>query len=277
SIPSAIIFIFGITGNLAIIITMIRYHKTKSKERFFCLIGNLAGYDIFILLFSMTLKMTNYFITWPFGSFLCHIYNGFQSYFMAGSAITMTFMALEHYRVVIKEVNAYSKSSGKIIITVVIALTASICACPSIIYSKYVSHSESSVKCFIQFFQDLNQDKIVWQTYRNCRYVIFYLFPLIVVVTTYFQMLLTLNRYSRTSLAEYHLTKVKEQKNIMKMILYTNVTFVICWTPYFMYGFIVYFNHTVDDGIQLHRLIRVACELIAYINSAIHPFIYAKY
>lgn len=276
-IPSAIMLTFGVTANIAIIVAIIKNNKSKCKDRLYCFIGNLAVYDVFLLLVCMSFKVVTHFTQWPFGSFLCHIYNGFQTFFFTGCAITMTLMALDHHHVLTKAASPHTKTSSKIAMLLSITLMASICCCPIIIYSQYRILPRQFASCFIQFYQDESNNKIMWQTYRNGSYAIFFLIPNIIIVVTYFQMSRILKRQFSMDLPPFYTAILAEQRQVIKMILYTNITFVLCWTPYHLYRIIVYFNDRLGNSIPLPRYILLICQLIAYSNSAIHPFIYAKY
>jgi len=60
----------------------------------------------------------------------------------------------------------------------------------------------------------------------------------------------------------------------LKMSLSIVITFVVCWTPYFVvYNLLIFSNYSL----QIPDSLMVVCDMLPLTNSVINPFIYSCY
>jgi len=75
------IFIFGLLGNLAIVLLTLRCSHLRSVQNIFIL--NLALSDVIVCLLSLPFTLvTNIFKEWLFGSAICHLLPMVQVFFL---------------------------------------------------------------------------------------------------------------------------------------------------------------------------------------------------
>ena len=73
-------------------------------------------------------------------------------------------------------------------------------------------------------------------------------------------------------------SKQYNERKFMSLCFRTFIVFAVCWTPYSVYGYLVFFGVVGDDLTKAGREYWVAVQytvhIIAFMNSTINPIIY---
>ncbi|CAK5031496.1 unnamed protein product [Meloidogyne enterolobii] len=90
------IFIFGLLGNLAIVLLTLRCSHLRSVQNIFIL--NLALSDVIVCLLSLPFTLvTNIFKEWLFGSAICHLLPMVQAVSVLVSTFSLSAIAIDRY------------------------------------------------------------------------------------------------------------------------------------------------------------------------------------
>lgn len=285
-VPTAIMLAFGLVGNLAVLITVVKHRSNTTKMTIYYLIGNLAFYDILFLILVWPIELIKKSVPWPFGMILCYILNIFPLLCNAGSALTLILIAIDRYQVLAKTTNPNKTNLTKILTLVGILIVAIGIACPDIIFTGYakVYHvflgSSSATHhpiqtCFI-YLPGLPHSKIdPWHIYFLTLYLVLYILPLCIGLYLYCYAMFHLRQHSASSPSVY----LKEQQTLLKLLLVLLLSYVALWTPEYIFYFLWHFQ-SIRFNVSLYRkhlYIHLLCQLIATCKSVINPFISAHF
>lgn len=98
AIYSCIIF-FGVIGNCLIIAAVARWKKLQNPCNIF--ISNISAVDILYLLVAGYLRITEFYIPWPFGKTACPVISPLQDVFVCVSVMSHTIISWERHRAVV--------------------------------------------------------------------------------------------------------------------------------------------------------------------------------
>lgn len=274
---ACLVFIVGFFGNLTILVTIIRNRRKGMNSLMYYLIGNLAVYDIFVMLISLPMTIVqDLSFYWVFGSFLCHVTLCLPFLFAAGSITTMVAISIDRYLVVLRAANPEPKQAKKGLATVFIFCLAFCFALPSVIYTVYLAIPDSP-QCLVQFSTDVLQNNESLRIYTCAIFIILFIIPLIVVVCLYSLILHKMRQRTGESNSRFNRAYAKANRRTIKMMLLVSVTFILCWVPLFICFFLIAFDAITDQGRLTFFFIYAVCHLISYCNSALNPLIYAGF
>lgn len=89
------IWVLGILGNIAVILTICRTKRLRSSSNY--LIVNLAVADLASLCIAMPMILIVQITDWPFGLIVCRFINPLKDLFLHVSMITITVIAIDRY------------------------------------------------------------------------------------------------------------------------------------------------------------------------------------
>ena len=286
-IPSLIILILGSIGNIIVIAIIIKKRKKATADLFYYLIGNLAVYDLLLLLFSLASRVIIRF-TPSFGRFFLSVYNGFPILLNTGFSITMVMTAVDRFWVIICGANSVPIESRKYLMIVFIFLVALGYSSPVIAFSSFTSNH-------IQYIQQCNtaievMSTCLWGLMNNppafivalmpvyiiVRYLMIHVIPLIVVVILYSRIWNNLRSQIHLAESISHINMIKAQKNvIIKMFILTFIFLIACSPEYIVY-LIISFDTNLSHNLcyERYRQTLLICQLISNSKSCINTLIY---
>ena len=276
AIPSTIIFILGLMANISTVVGVVKDRKTITKDLMFYLVANLALYDITVLLIALPVtvirKLT---FTWPFGSFLCNVINGFPIFAGVGEVLTTLAIAIDRYHVVLQAANPCPKELKKGLLLIAIFIASVVFSSPALILSRYDPLPLTGPLCDIQFSTDRATQILGWQIYVAITAVLVLVIPVIIEVTIYISILLFLRKRLQSPTVRFTTHFVKAESNIIKLMLLMSAVYIITHLPLFICYFIYRFQGIGPENIMLFQLIFLIAHLSYYSKAVFNPIIYA--
>lgn len=290
AIPSIIFLICGWTGNIYVLITILRHRKYKTLELFHHLLAHLVIYDILTLLLYWPYQLNHIFNYWYFGNILCHICNGFTIFFNIASSLTIIAMAADHYNVVLNSSVSISKCGRKLTVPIIVVVISILLSLPSMIFAvvdfKLLPYAQSGdtiitirQTCILSLppygsSNQKNESRLPDRIYYTAYYAILYLLPLVIVLILFFK----LKHHFQSTIVVVDEQRVEIHKDVNKMILVLVLTLVATWTPLYVYYFILAYSKKlkVEQQHQSH-LYQLIAMVIGISKCAINPVIYAYY
>ncbi|RDD37913.1 Substance-K receptor [Trichoplax sp. H2] len=290
-VSAAIIFFTGLIGNITVLLIIIKKRKYGTSDLVYRLIGNLALYDILLLLFSWPIELTASLTPMLSGQPLCYFCSSFPILLNTGTAVTMVMIALDRYWVLLKNVNPNSKERRKCLILVFILLVALGYSSPVITYTVFAHRTIQLMKirnrtcktssiCFLHF--DSNNQPFfsieLAQIYFVTRYVMIYVLPLIVVVTIYSKIMRNLQSRIIIKKSITYTTFAKAQKKLIRKLLILVIVFFVMSSPGRIYYLIVHFNPRLyhDSCYLKYQSQFLICQLIGISRCSLNPLLYAS-
>ncbi|EDV25702.1 uncharacterized protein TRIADDRAFT_56077 [Trichoplax adhaerens] len=276
-IPSVIIFIGGLIGNISTVFTIIRYRRTTTKDLMFYLVANLAMYDILVMLFALPITVIRKLaFTWPFGAFLCYTINGFPPFSGIGSVVTMISIVIDRYYVVLHAANPNPKEKQKGLILLALFIIALAIASPAFIFSKY-DDSQSTPYCDMVFSTD-PAIQIMWRRiYVTLVSVLILFLPVTFEVVLYVKILLVLRQRLKSPTARFNYAYVKAHKNTIKLMLLMTILYATTHTPLFTCYLVYRYGGVAPENVLVFQLVYIIAHLCFYCKSVINPIIYTGF
>ena len=278
SISYSIVFLIAIPGNIFIIYAIIVNRKTSMSSSTFRLILNSALADLAFAIISLPITyMEDVFDSWYFGEFVCLVFRPASNLLFALSIISMMWIAIDRCITILchsRPLQGYCRmtNNGLAICYIVITWLISIAvAIPQYTITEFL-HQKKLKKSFCYMTFD-NVDK--FRAYFIVLPVIFFLIPIIVMVSCYGAIsyyLLRRNRQSSlnqqannrnkttTAISANHSSNTSKKSkihqrdiNVIRMLIATVIIFLIFWLPYNI--FMVYFSTLpeVSDQVKFNN------------------------
>ncbi|OCT74299.1 hypothetical protein XELAEV_18033260mg [Xenopus laevis] len=250
-----ILFFFSITGNMLILIILVKWEKFNTVTNIFIL--NLVISDV---LFSVTLPFTAVYISssWIFGNLMCKMttafyFSGFQSF-----VIFLTLMTVDQYLMILHSWSSTSRSRIQYAINIsVIAWCLSIMfSLPDVILSstKEIDSGETMTK------------KKWWIEIGHYKHFsLFFIVPIVIIVACYIGIALKLTTCN-----------IRRKAKVLKLIFVIAFLFLLCWVPYNI-TMILMFQETIESFKNcysiLHYLFYIF-QMLLYFHCCTNPLLY---
>ena len=277
-----LIFIMTLTliGNIIIIIvlTCSKYRKLNSRVNIFII--NLAIGDLTVCCFTMTTEAL--FVVfegaWVLGPIACKVLLYIQTITLASTTFILVAMSCDRFLAICRPLNLPgSRARKSIIFAWIMAL---VFASPQLLIFKEVPdgiYSDGEIKLYCK-----SRGYTAWwqrKLYITMMASYILIIPTIVISFCYINVVrvvwrqgknvttgsgVTLRRTSNRSIPR---AKVKTVKMTLSIIL----SFIMCWTPYF----VVHLIHVWSDyKYDIPETVYVFAETMALLNSALNPILY---
>ncbi|KFQ26705.1 C-C chemokine receptor type 2, partial [Merops nubicus] len=260
----SLVVIFGLTGNLLVVLILVKYKRLKSMTDIYLL--NLAISD---LLFVFSLPFWAYYAAhdWIFGDALCKMLSGVYLLGFYSGIFFIILLTLDRYLAIVHAVfalKARTVTYGLLTSTVTwaVALFASV---PGIIFHR-TQKENSRYTCSVHYPSDTT---INWKNFLILKMNILGLIvPMIIMIFSYSQILKTLLR-----------CKNEKKQKAVRLIFMIMIFYFIFWTPFHISSFLHTFQNSLfhtncDIKGQLEKAIQVT-ETVSMIHCCINPVIYA--
>ncbi|NXD77015.1 CCR2 protein, partial [Halcyon senegalensis] len=260
----SLVVIFGLTGNLLVVLILVKYKRLKSMTDIYLL--NLAISD---LLFIFSLPFWAYYAAhdWIFGDALCRILSGIYLLGFYSGIFFIILLTLDRYLAIVHAVFALRARTVVygILASAVTWAVAILASVPGIVFHKTQKES-TRYTCSAHYPSDA---KINWKySFILKMNILGLIVPMIIMIFSYSQILKTLLG-----------SKNEKKQKAVRLIFVIMIFYFIFWTPFH----VTYFLHTFQNSLfltnceiegRLEKAIQVT-ETISMIHCCINPVIYA--
>ncbi|NWR66969.1 CCR5 protein, partial [Bucorvus abyssinicus] len=260
----SLVVIFGLTGNLLVVLILVKYKRLKSMTDIYLL--NLAISD---LLFIFSLPFWAYYAVhdWIFGEALCRMLSGIYLLGFYSGIFFIILLTLDRYLAIVHAVfalKARTVTYGILtsIVTWAVALFASV---PGIVFHR-AQKEHTRYTCSAHYPSDA---AINWKySYTLKMNILGLIVPMLIMIFSYSRILKTLLR-----------CKNEKKQKAVRLIFVIMIVYFIFWTPFHISSFLHTFQSslflpTCEIKAQLEKAIQVT-ETISMIHCCINPVIYA--
>ncbi|ELK01393.1 CX3C chemokine receptor 1 [Pteropus alecto] len=260
SIVYSLVFVFGMVGNLLVVLALTHSQKPKSITDIYLL--NLALSD---LLFVATLPFWIHYLIREhgFNNAVCKLTTAFFFIGFFGGIFFITIISIDRYRAIVLAANSMNNRTVQHGVTISLGIWAAaiLVSAPQFMFTK---HEEN--ECFGNYPEVL-QD--IWPVLRNMEAnILGFLLPLLIMSYCYLRIIQTL----------FSCKNHKKAKAI-KLIFLVVIVFFFFWTPYHIMVFLEtlsLYNFFPNCDMKRHlKLALGVTETIAFTHCCLNPFIYA--
>nr|ANO39116.1 GCR304 [Schmidtea mediterranea] len=281
-----LIMVVGFVGNLLVIVVIIANIQMRNTTNI--LIISLAVADLLFIIFCVPFTAVMYVTGgWPLGRVLCQIYQ-YMTYITAYCSVyTLVLMSIDRYLAVVHPIRSMTlRNSRNTIIAVGTVWSLFLVSnLPLLINSDIIEGPRDEITdCLVDYctykpFMKWNStkkryedDKVFGKIYYTLFFVMFYLWPVIIISVLYGFLIYRL-LCGRSSKISHSNDAMVTKKRVTKMVIVVIVIFTLCWAPIQTIFIIQLYGK--DPGGNLFRTIHVISNCLAYSNSMVNPFLYA--
>uniref|UniRef100_A0A8C5SPB9 G-protein coupled receptors family 1 profile domain-containing protein n=1 Tax=Laticauda laticaudata TaxID=8630 RepID=A0A8C5SPB9_LATLA len=260
----SLVFIFGLLGNMLVVLILIKYKKFKSMTDIYLL--NLAISDL-LFIFSIPFRIHYVIDEWVFGDPMCKIIGGIYFLSFYSGSFFIILLTIDRYLAIVYAVFALkARTVFYGIITSIITWSLAILACsPGIIFTT-AQGENGRITCSFHF---PHQSHFRWNMFFTLELnFIGLIFPMMVMTFCYACIINTLLRCRN------------EKKNkAVRLIFIIMIVYFLFWAPYNVVLLIQLFQTdlSLDNCSKLNGIgiaIQVT-ETLAIAHCCINPVIYA--
>ncbi|XP_078542008.1 C-C chemokine receptor type 4-like [Lissotriton helveticus] len=258
-----LVFILSLTGNALILIVMAKCEKMASVTNIFIL--NLILSD---MLFSLSLPFwaVYHFSHWIFGEIMCKIISWVFFLGFYSSVMFLTLMTIDRYLAIVHALSTARHhriryATGASLVIWFLSLAASI---PEFIFSGERQNSNNDILC-----EELSFMEHHYHTWKQVSFyqhsIMFYLVPLVIIIFCYSRIVITIRKSS-----------LHKKCRVVKLVFFIVLLFFLCWTPYYLITFILYWQNILSDS-ACDTSVDYAyyiCRSIAYFHCCVNPLLY---
>ncbi|XP_053121908.1 C-C chemokine receptor type 5-like [Hemicordylus capensis] len=259
-----LVFLFGLLGNMLVVLILFKYKKLKSMTDIYLL--NLAISDL-LFIFSLPFWAYQAAKEWIFGDSACKILSSIYLLGFYSGSFFIILLTIDRYLAIVHAVfalKARSPAYGILtsVITWAIAVLASV---PAMIFT--TSHPEANRSVCAPHYSYESQTK--WNQFTTLKMnLIGLIFPMIVMTFCYTRIIITLLR-----------CRNDKKNKAVKLIFIIMVVYFFFWAPYNIALLLQTFQDSFfDRSCQRIRDLSIAIqvtETIAMAHCCINPVIYA--
>lgn len=274
------ISIIGLFGNTLVLVV---FHKSKDlRSIVFYFVANMAISDLVLPVFAFPRavgEIINGPLTWmfdgPIGSLCCKVATFLQDTSTAVSIESLVVIALERFVSVVHPDKKSFLSSRKTRRTVLGCtwIVAMALHCPYLVVFQVLQANGKNF-CVSIWSNNPQWNMTIPVIYFVSIFTVLYALPFIIVAVLYSAIVYKLHRLNIPG-CNCSQRRRRQERNrtitIMAMIFVT--AFFLCWTPFFVYAFLLCFEWHLNLPCSQMNF-RFTVLLIAHLNSAINPFIY---
>ncbi|NP_001079211.1 gonadotropin releasing hormone receptor L homeolog [Xenopus laevis] len=280
---TCVLFIFSACFNIAALWTITYKYKKKSHIRI--LIINLVAADLFITLVVMPLDAVwNVTLQWYAGDLACRVLMFLKLAAMYSSAFVTVVISLDRQAAILNPLGiGDAKKKNKIMLCVAWFLSY-LLAIPQLFVFHTVSRSEPIhfVQCAtVGSFQAHWQETI----YNMFTFFCLFLLPLLIMVSCYTRILMEIShKMKATCVSSKEIDLRRSSNNIprarmrtLKMSLVIVLTFIVCWTPYYLLGIWYWFSPEMLTEEKVPPSLSHILFLFGLLNTCLDPIIYGLF
>ncbi|XP_070586261.1 C-C chemokine receptor type 5-like [Erythrolamprus reginae] len=260
----SLVFVFGLLGNMLVVLILIKYKKFKSMTDIYLL--NLAISDL-LFIFSIPFRVHYVIYEWVFGDAMCKIFSGIYFLSFYSGSFFIILLTIDRYLAIVYAVIALK--ARKVfygIITSIITWGLAILACTPGIIFHMAQEENNRITCSFHF---PHASHFAWNLFFTLELnLIGLVFPMMVMIFCYACIINTLLRCRN------------EKKNkAVRLIFIIMIVYFLFWAPYNVALLIQLFQ--TDLSLNNCRMLSgtgiaiQATETLAVAHCCINPVIYA--
>ncbi|XP_032991637.1 gonadotropin-releasing hormone II receptor-like [Lacerta agilis] len=276
------LFFFSACFNIAVLWTVAQKYQRRPHLRI--LLMNLAAADLLVTFVVMPLDAAwNVTVQWYAGDLACRFLMFLKLVAMYASAFVTVVISLDRRAAILHPLSvSEAKRKNKVMLCVAWALSL-VLALPQVFVFHTVSRSQPTY--FIQC-ATVGSFQAHWQEtlYNMFTFSCLFLLPLLIMVLCYARIFVEISRKMKKACAspksrEIHLRRSynnipRVRMRTLKMSAVIVLTFVVCWTPYYLLGLWYWFSPEMLTREQVPPSLSHILFLFGLFNACLDPLIY---
>ncbi|XP_052003124.1 gonadotropin-releasing hormone II receptor-like [Xyrauchen texanus] len=280
-VATMVLFLFAAVSNLALLVSVWRGRGRQLASHLRPLIMSLASADLMMTFIVMPLDMVwNVTVQWYAGDVLCKLLCFLKLFAMQTSAFILVVISLDRHHAILHPLDSLiAHHRNRKMLVIAWSLSALIASPQLFIFRTVKAESVDFIQCVTHgsFHERWHET-----AYNMFHFVTLYVIPLLVMSCCYSCILIEINRQLHKSKAgESTLRRSgtdmipKARMKTLKMTIIIVVSFVVCWTPYYLLGIWYWFQPEMLKVTPeyVHHLLFVFGNL----NTCCDPVIYGLY
>ncbi|XP_051577796.1 gonadotropin-releasing hormone II receptor-like [Myxocyprinus asiaticus] len=280
-VATMVLFIFAAISNLALLVSVWRGRGRQLASHLRPLIISLVSADLMMTFIVMPLDMVwNVTVQWYAGDVLCKLLCFLKLFAMQTSTFILVVISLDRHHAILRpldSLNAHNRNRKMLVIAW--SLSALIASPQLFIFRTVKAETVDFTQCVTHgSFRERWHET----AYNMFHFVTLYVIPLLVMSCCYSCILIEINRQlhkgkaGESSLRRSGTDMIpKARMKTLKMTIIIVVSFVVCWTPYYLLGIWYWFQPEMLKVTPeyVHHLLFVFGNL----NTCCDPVIYGLY
>ncbi|XP_067105559.1 gonadotropin-releasing hormone receptor-like [Osmerus mordax] len=276
-----IVCIISAFCNLAVLWTSNGKNKRKSHVR--VLILNLTVADLLVTFIVMPVDAVwNITVQWLAGDFACRLLMFLKLQAMYSCAFVTVVISLDRQSAILNPL-AINKARrrNKFMLTVAWLMSIALSVPQLLIFHNVtITFPEEFTQCTTRgsFFKHWHET-----AYNMFTFSCLFLLPLVIMITCYTRILIEISRMMKDNFSsnEVHLRRSKNnvpkaRMRTLKMSIVIVLSFIICWTPYYLLGLWYWFFPEDLEGKVSHSLTHILF-IFGLFNACLDPIIYGLF
>ncbi|KAI1292186.1 Neuropeptide FF receptor 2 [Halotydeus destructor] len=288
-IAYTVIFMMGIVGNSFVVAVVLRNPRMRTVTNYF--IVNLALADILVLLFCLPATLlSNLFIPWMLGKFMCKAVSYLQGVAVSASINTLVAVSADRFLAICYPLKCQmSRKSARRVIIVIWLFSLTI-AFPWVLYFTLnpIDPNLPHIMICAENWPDETSEIAYFVIANLC---LCYLIPLFIITACYLAIWFKVWKRNIPGACEHSNTKTgkhvklqvelvmqRSKLKVAKMMVVVVVIFVISWLPLYCIFARVKLGGPMVAGSFEERLFMVTAPIAQWLgasNSCINPVLYA--
>ncbi|CAM5124019.1 unnamed protein product [Natator depressus] len=278
-----VLFLSSACFNIAVLWTVTQKYRKRPHVRI--LIVNLAAADLLVTFVVMPLDAAwNITVQWYAGDLACRALMFLKLVAMYASAFITVVISLDRQAAILHPLSmGDAKKKNKAMLCVAWALSV-LLALPQMFVFHAVSRSQP-----IYFIQcaTVGSFQAHWQEtlYNMFTFSCLFLLPLLIMVLCYSRILIEISgkmKRACVSSKEVHLRRSynnipRARMRTLKMSIVIVLTFVLCWTPYYLLGLWYWFSPEMLSRKKVPPSLSHILFLFGLFNACLDPLIYGLF
>ncbi|GFR93735.1 orphan G-protein coupled receptor 40 [Elysia marginata] len=262
-------------GNFLVCYVILKNKRLHTATNFF--IANLAVSDLLVTFINVPFNMARNFLEdWPFGEIPCHVVNFSLVLTTYVSTYTLTSIALDRHRVVLKPLSRRMSRRFALVILILVWLVA---LCLSLPYGLYMRVLKMRFVITKEVYRCRFVGPGYWAHFEEfltvTTFLLQYLIPFSLIAVAYGRIVQSL--WARTQVgavtANQQLSRTRAKKKSIKLLIAVVVVFALCWLPLNLYHLLTDF-HPDPEKLSYNSIVFFICHLIAISSTCFNPFVY---
>ncbi|XP_062255269.1 gonadotropin-releasing hormone II receptor-like [Platichthys flesus] len=276
-----VLFLFAACSNLALLASVWRGRGRRLASHLRPLMLSLASADLLMTFVVMPLDAVwNWTVQWYGGDVLCKLLSFLKLFAMHASAFILVVISLDRQHAILHPMEALSAHRRNRRMVLMAWSLSLLLACPQLFIFRTITVDG------VDFTQCASHGSFSrrWQEtlYNMSHFTTLYVVPLLVMSCCYSRILLHIHQqHTRDKAGDSYLRRSgtdvipKARMKTLKMTVVIVLSFVVCWTPYYLLGIWYWFQP---------EMLRVTPEYIHHalfvfgnLNTCCDPVIYGFY
>ncbi|XP_028827122.1 C-C chemokine receptor type 6 [Denticeps clupeoides] len=265
----SVICVFGLLGNILVILTYVHYKKAKSLTDVYLV--NVAMADL-VFVIALPLIIYNERYDWTMGSFICKLLRGAYSINLFSSTLLLACISGDRYVAIVQAKRSFGVRSRALVYSRLICLMVWLLAIglsvPTFMYYDLIVEDEQDQAAECNFkFDDIDTAKRIKILLPSTQVSIGFFLPLLVMGFCYLCVLFTLLR-----------THNSQRHKAVRVVLAVFFVFVACHLPYN----VALLFHTIglfkERGCSSENTLLLTISItrsVAYLHCCLNPILYA--